>query len=96
VKLAKPSASMAVGRRGTALTSPAGSNLLAARSTTVGLARLLFTCLSTVSATPLGLRSLTTSDHEEPEAEGTNKLVLLLVSMALVLLGGAFAGLTIA
>ncbi|KAK3945648.1 hypothetical protein QBC46DRAFT_371272 [Diplogelasinospora grovesii] len=73
----------------------AGSNgLLVARSFTVGLARLVFVSLSTAYAAPVSI-----SEHyhdEAPEEDGASLWVLYVASLALVLLGGAFAGLTIA
>ncbi len=73
----------------------ATTGLLAARSVTVGIARVLFTSLSsTVAGAPM-----TTYEHyhdDHPEEVGTNLWILYVASMLLVLLGGAFAGLTIA
>ncbi len=75
--------------------SSSASGLLAARSATVGFARILFTSLSTVaSATPVGIFE---HYHDDlPESSGTSLWVLYVTSIVLVLLGGAFAGLTIA
>jgi len=73
--------------------SSSSNGLLAARSVTIGLARALFMGLSTVYAAPLSIRDV---HDEEPEAEGASLWVLYVVSLALVLVGGAFAGLTIA
>jgi metal transporter CNNM len=63
------------------------------RTVVIGLARALFMGISTVSGAPLNAR-----DHHDnvPEAEGPSLLFLYITSAALVLLGGAFAGLTIA
>lgn len=47
---------------------------------------------STASAAPLSLLE----HFDDPEAEGASMWVLLVASAVLVLLGGAFAGLTIA
>ncbi|KAI3330288.1 hypothetical protein F4824DRAFT_479542 [Ustulina deusta] len=71
-------------------------HLLHARTAVLGLARALFAGLAAAAPThpqPLGPR-----DHHDnvPEAEGSALWVLYAISMALVLLGGAFAGLTIA
>ncbi|KAK3682434.1 hypothetical protein B0T22DRAFT_471083 [Podospora appendiculata] len=74
--------------------STRSNGLLAARSMTVGLARALFMGISTVTAAPLGI--LGHLDDDEPEAEGASLWVLGVTSLVLVLLGGAFAGLTIA
>jgi metal transporter CNNM len=72
-----------------------GSNgLLAVRSITVGFLRVLFMGLSTVSAAPLAI--LEHYHDDEPEAGGASLWVLYVTSLVLVLLGGAFAGLTIA
>lgn len=61
----------------------------------IGISRAFFPLLASVSAAPL------TSfgghpDHDDPEAVGTPLWILYLASAILVLLGGAFAGLTIA
>jgi metal transporter CNNM len=50
---------------------------------------------SVVSAAPLAIFGGHYDDNE-PEAEGTSLWVLYVASAVLVLLGGAFAGLTIA
>lgn len=63
------------------------------RPAVLGLGRVLTLGYSTVAAAPLSIRS----HNEEPEeAEGSALWVLYIVSMVLVLAGGAFAGLTIA
>ncbi|KAK0709795.1 hypothetical protein B0T26DRAFT_754948 [Lasiosphaeria miniovina] len=75
-------------------TSTYPSGLFAARSAVVGLARVLFMGVSTAYAAPL-----TTFEHyhdDEPEEVGASLWVLYVASLVLVLLGGAFAGLTIA
>ena len=71
------------------------NGLLAARSVTVGVARALFIGLSsTAAAAPVTIYE---HYHDDvPEEEGTALWVLYVASMVLVLLGGAFAGLTIA
>ncbi|KAI0969535.1 hypothetical protein F4678DRAFT_439101 [Xylaria arbuscula] len=71
-------------------------HLLHARTAVLGLARALSAGLAgRVAAAPAGI---VVRDHHEnaPEAEGSALWVLYVVSMVLVLLGGAFAGLTIA
>ncbi|KAK0615740.1 hypothetical protein B0T17DRAFT_592457 [Bombardia bombarda] len=72
-----------------------GSNgLLAARSVTIGFSRLLMLGLSTAYAAPL---TIFEHYHDElPEEDGASLWVLYVTSLVLVLLGGAFAGLTIA
>lgn len=67
----------------------------------LGLAKLFFLSLSgltSVQAAPLGITSLfSTLEEDEGKAAGDPSLWLYLgVAAALVLLGGAFAGLTIA
>ena len=74
--------------------SPSSNGLLTARSIVVAVARMLFTSVPTTFAAPLSL--FEHFDDNEPEAEGASLWVLYVISMALVLLGGAFAGLTIA
>lgn len=76
--------------------SSRSNGLLAARSLTVGLARALFMGISTVTAAPIHLGLLEHAASEEPEEGGASLWVLYLVSAVLVLVGGAFAGLTIA
>ncbi|KAI1301038.1 hypothetical protein F5Y03DRAFT_362767 [Xylaria venustula] len=71
-------------------------HLLHARTAVLGLARALSAGFAgRVAAAPA---HLVTRDHHDnaPEAEGSALWVLYVVSMVLVLLGGAFAGLTIA
>ncbi|KAK3342501.1 hypothetical protein B0H65DRAFT_468442 [Neurospora tetraspora] len=75
--------------------SSRSNGLLAARSLTVGLARALFMGISSVTAAPIPLGILEHGRSEEPE-EGAGLWVLYVVSAVLVLVGGAFAGLTIA
>lgn len=74
-------------------------HLLHARTAILGLIRTLFAGLA--AAAPTTLRptdALHAHDHHDnvPEAKGSALWVLYVVSMGLVLLGGAFAGLTIA
>ncbi|KAL1880579.1 hypothetical protein VTK73DRAFT_5384 [Phialemonium thermophilum] len=66
--------------------------LLGARSAAVAAVRLLSAGLSTASAAPLGISM---KGHPHDSSEG-DRVVLFVVSVVLVLLGGAFAGLTIA
>ncbi|GAP88348.1 putative duf21 and cbs domain protein [Rosellinia necatrix] len=68
-------------------------HLIHARTAVIGLSRALFAGLAAAAPTTLHPR-----DHHDnvPEAEGSALWVLYVVSMVLVLLGGAFAGLTIA
>ncbi|PHH61592.1 hypothetical protein CDD82_2124 [Ophiocordyceps australis] len=72
--------------------SASSQGLISLRPAIVGLARLVATGLSTVNAAPLDL-SIPIANHGQAK---TPVWVLALASMALVLLGGAFAGLTIA
>ena len=67
----------------------------AVRSAAVGLARVLSMTLSTAYAAPLGIQGHD-GGRGEPDAEDANLWVLYVASAVLVLLGGAFAGLTIA
>ena len=67
----------------------------AVRSAAVGLARVLSMTLSTAYAAPLGIQGHK-GGGDEPDAEGGDLWVLYVASAVLVLLGGAFAGLTIA
>ncbi|KAI2468187.1 DUF21-domain-containing protein [Annulohypoxylon bovei var. microspora] len=69
--------------------------ILRARSAVLGLSRAVFLSLGLVSAAPTQYYSRTL-DNAPEEAEGGALWVLYVVSMVLVLLGGAFAGLTIA
>ncbi|KAM7223933.1 protein of unknown function DUF21 domain containing protein [Rhypophila decipiens] len=74
--------------------SSSSNGLLTARSIVVAFSRMLFMSLPTALAAPLKL--FEHYDDDVPEAEGASLWVLYVTSMALVLLGGAFAGLTIA
>ncbi|KAI0799284.1 hypothetical protein GGR55DRAFT_670222 [Xylaria sp. FL0064] len=74
-------------------------HLLHARTAVLGLAKALFAGLAAAAPSPRHqLLPLGPRDHHDnaPEAEGSALWVLYVVSMVLVLLGGAFAGLTIA
>lgn len=63
------------------------------RSTVITLSRALTVGVSSVAGAPIGIRG----HHDDvPEETGTARWVLFVISMVLVLLGGAFAGLTIA
>ncbi|KAK4242824.1 hypothetical protein C8A03DRAFT_29062 [Achaetomium macrosporum] len=70
------------------------NGLVSVRPCAVALARILSATLSTAYAAPLGARAH--NGGNEPEAEGASLWVLYVASAVLVLLGGAFAGLTIA
>jgi metal transporter CNNM len=61
------------------------------RPAVIGMGRVFGASLTAVSAFPID-----TKGHHEEEGEGTSLWVLAVASMVLVLLGGAFAGLTIA
>ncbi len=67
----------------------------AVRSAAVGLARVFSMTISTAYAAPLGIQRHD-GGGDEPDADGANLWVLYVASAVLVLLGGAFAGLTIA
>jgi len=70
------------------------NGLHVARTAAVGLARVLFMSISAAAAP---LRLLEDHEHDGHEHDdGGNLLGLYLASAVLVLLGGAFAGLTIA
>lgn len=77
---------------------PHGSSSLGAynavRTTALGLAKVMSLGISAASAAPLA--ALEHKDNDDPDGEGTPMWILLVASMILVLLGGAFAGLTIA
>ena len=63
------------------------------RTTALTLAHTAAVSISSVAGMPIGSLDL---HGNVPEAEGANRWVLGVVSIVLVLLGGAFAGLTIA
>ncbi|KAI8628426.1 DUF21-domain-containing protein [Xylariaceae sp. FL1651] len=72
-------------------------HVLHARTAVLGLAKVLFTGLAAAAPASGPLRFAIRDHHDNvPEAEGNALWVLYVVSMVLVLLGGAFAGLTIA
>ncbi|KAM0241884.1 hypothetical protein ACHAPO_001583 [Fusarium lateritium] len=66
-------------------------NMGSIRPAVIGMGRVFGASLTAVSAFPID-----TKGHHEEEGEGTSLWVLAVASMVLVLLGGAFAGLTIA
>ncbi|UZP45953.1 hypothetical protein NXS19_013765 [Fusarium pseudograminearum] len=67
-------------------------NMGSIRPAVIGMGRVFGASLTAVSAFPID----TEGHHDEEEGEGTSLWVLAVASMVLVLLGGAFAGLTIA
>ncbi|KAI1327416.1 DUF21-domain-containing protein [Xylariaceae sp. FL0255] len=69
-------------------------NILHVRTAVVGLARILFTGVATAAPAPTFLRAR--RDHATDSDGGSAPWVLYVISLVLVLLGGAFAGLTIA
>lgn len=71
------------------------SRYAALRPAVLGIGRIIGTGLTSVAAHPLVKRAEHSHDPGQ-ESEGASLWVLLVASMALVLLGGAFAGLTIA
>ncbi|KAI1748603.1 hypothetical protein F4782DRAFT_516687 [Xylaria castorea] len=73
-------------------------HLLHARTAVIGLAKVLFAGLAAAAPATRSRDLLHARDHHDnvPEAEGSALWVLYVISMVLVLLGGAFAGLTIA
>jgi metal transporter CNNM len=76
---------------------PGGLNGYAsARSSVLGLAKVLFLCLSSAYAAPLHNALHMTKEEEHEEPDDINLWLYLTVAMVLVLAGGAFAGLTIA
>lgn len=70
----------------------AHGGLTSLRPAVIGMARVIGLSLSSAVAAPLAERTT----HHGDELDGTPKWMLYIGSMALVLLGGAFAGLTIA
>ncbi|KAK7953712.1 hypothetical protein PG996_014604 [Apiospora saccharicola] len=62
----------------------------------LGAAKVAMLSISAVTAAPMNNIQVQDLHDEEPEAEGGALWVLFAISMVLVLLGGAFAGLTIA
>lgn len=75
--------------------SSSSNGVLRARPFALGISKILFMSLSSVvSAAPL---SVFEHYHDDvPEEQGASLWVLYVASAVLVLLGGAFAGLTIA
>lgn len=80
----------------TRVTRPTSSyGIIAARPFVLGISKVLFTTLSSVvSAAPTSVFERYQDD--EPKEQGASLWVLYVASAVLVLLGGAFAGLTIA
>lgn len=74
--------------------SAGNANVFRLRTAVLGLAKAMFLGIAAAAPTPI----LTPRDHHDnvPEVEGGALWVYFLVSMILVLAGGAFAGLTIA
>ena len=72
-------------------TNRASGSFASVRPAVIGLGRVLGMGISAVAAAPLS-----TQDHGDGDMKGTPIWVLAVASMVLVLLGGAFAGLTIA
>jgi len=66
----------------------------AVRRGVLGVARALFLSMPAVSAAPMSFSK--EHSHDEDHTEGPSLAILLIASAVLVLLGGAFAGLTIA
>lgn len=89
---------MAAATARTRVTKPSSSSsngVLRARPFALGISKILFMGLSSVvSAAPISV--FQHYDDDVPEEEGSSLWVLYLASAVLVLLGGAFAGLTIA
>ena len=87
---------MAAATARTRVATPSSSNgVLRARPFALGISKILFMSLSSVvSAAPITL--FKHYDDDVPEEEGASLWVLYVASLVLVLLGGAFAGLTIA
>lgn len=74
---------------------PSGSKGLSAiRPAILGMGRILGLGLSAAAAHPLAVRGH--HDNDSENGDDTSLWVLYVASMTLVLLGGAFAGLTIA
>lgn len=75
--------------------SSSSNGVLRARPFALGISKILFMSLSSVvSAAPLSI--FKHYDDDVPEEQGASLWVLYVASAVLVLLGGAFAGLTIA
>lgn len=98
---ASPSAAIPASRAGVSLRNGGAAGFAAVRPAVLGLARICLIPLA--SAAPLGVFSRDGSakvlegDEDLPKDPGDPSLwIYISVAMALVLLGGAFAGLTIA
>ena len=72
------------------------NGLHAARTAVVGLARVVFLSISAAAAPLSQLQDHEHDDHSHDDKPGGSLLPLYIASVVLVLLGGAFAGLTIA
>jgi len=69
------------------------NGLHATRTAVLGISRML---LMTISASAAPIIALEHNDGDDPDASATPLWILYVASIVLVLLGGAFAGLTIA
>ena len=83
------------------MAKPATASYLAARPLVLGLAKILSLCITQLplaNAAPIYASTLFHPSDKEAEEDGPNQQLwlYLTVAAALVLLGGAFAGLTIA
>lgn len=79
--------------------SSSHNGYVATRPAVIALSKVLFLGLSqtaTVAAAPITSYLGITSHHEHPDPDDASLWLYLLVAAVLVLLGGAFAGLTIA
>ena len=75
------------------------NGLQTARTAVLGLSKVLFLSLSAAAApvrSGSGLALREHNDGDDPDSPGASLWVLYVASLILVLLGGAFAGLTIA
>ncbi|SPO04989.1 related to MAM3 Protein required for normal mitochondrial morphology [Cephalotrichum gorgonifer] len=79
-----------------AMTRTAPNGFMNTRSAVLGLFRAAFLGLRYVTGAPLAEAMGHGGGSDEPEAEGGDLVMLYILSMVLVLAGGAFAGLTIA
>lgn len=83
------------------MAKPATASYLAARPLVLGLAKVLFLCIAQLplaNAAPIYAATLFHTADKEAKEDGDNPQLWLYLTFAaaLVLLGGAFAGLTIA
>ena len=79
-----------------ATTRTAPNGFMNSRSAVLGISRAAFLGLRWASAAPMAAMQHGGGGGEEPEAEGPGLVMLYILSIVLVLAGGAFAGLTIA